>query len=306
MQSTARRVRVSASTSNLGPGFDLVGLALDRFLEVELRANSNARETALVLGEGCEEWPAGNQNLLVQAFSKAARARNIDPTVFELSVRSEIPVGRGMGSSGAARVAAVLLADSLLELPASRNELLEECIALEGHPDNATPALFGGLTLSFLDRGRAQVIEENVHESLGFALAWPDAQLETEQARRSLPQSVDFADALENPRRLAFLLEGLRSGDPRLIQLGSHDRLHERYRLPLIRGGREALESAREAGAHAAVISGSGSGMFAICRLGDQERIAAAMVRGFESAGARAIGEKCHIVRDGPRVITLG
>ncbi len=302
MEFHPRRVKVSASTSNLGPGFDLAGLAIDRFLEVELRAGATRAETQLELGTGCEDWPSAPSNRLVRAFHEAALRRGIDPRAFTLAVRSEIPVGRGFGSSGAASVAGVLLADSLAATRASRDALLAECIALEGHPDNATPALLGGFTLSFLDRGRAIVIESEVHESLGFAIAWPDAVLETEHARKILPQSVPFADAVENPRRLAALLAGLRRADRELLAAGSQDRLHERHRLPLIRGGKEALEAAREAGAFAAMISGSGSGMFAICELGAEARIAAALQRGFESAGARAIGVVAHMLREAPRV----
>ncbi len=199
----------------------------------------------------------------------------------------------------------MLLADSLSRAPATREALLAECIALEGHPDNATPALFGGFTLSFLVGTRAIVIESEVHESLGFAIAWPDAALETERARKLLPKTVAFSDAVENPRRLAALLAGLSRADPALLAVGSEDRLHERHRLPLIRGGREALEQAREAGAFAAMISGSGSGMFAICARGDEARIAAALVRGFENSGARAFGTRAHVVREAPRVVSL-
>ncbi|HUR27364.1 MAG TPA: homoserine kinase, partial [Planctomycetota bacterium] len=231
--------------------------------------------------------------------------RGVDAKRFVLRAASEIPVGRGLGSSGAATVAGVLLADSLAQEASPRAALLAECIAHEGHPDNATPALYGGFTLSFLAHARAVVIESEVHESLGFAIAWPDVALETERARSLLPKSVPFADAVENPRRLAALLAGLRSGDRALLEVGGEDRLHEVHRLPLIRGGREALAHAREAGAWAAMISGSGSGMFAICSRDDAPRIAAALVRGFESAGARAWGAEARLVREAPRVETL-
>ena len=302
MEISPRRVKVSASTSNLGPGFDLAGLALNRFLDVELRAGTGLRATHLELGAGCDEWPRENSNRLLQSFQKAAQRRDVHPRNFVLSVKSEIPLGRGLGSSAAASVAGVLLADSLAREPSTREQLLAECIALEGHPDNATPALFGGFTLSFQVGARTVVIESEVHESLGFAIAWPEFALETERARKLLPQTVAFSDAVENPRRLAALLAGMRRGDADLLAIGSEDRLHERYRLPLIQGGLEALQFAREAGAHAAMVSGSGSGMFAICARGQEERVAAALVRGFESGGARACGAQANMVREAPRV----
>ena len=304
MQPPSRSVRVSASTSNLGPGFDLAGLALDLFLDVELRAAPRRSSTGLELGDGCEEWPPAEDNRLIAAFVAAARARNLDPRAYVLSARTEIPLARGFGSSAAASVAGVLLAESLCDRATPRDELLDECVALEAHPDNATPALLGGFTLSFPIDGRVLVIEAPVSESLGFCIAWPEVPLETGRARALLPASVPFADAAENPKRLAALLEGLRRGDPALISAGAHDALHERYRLPAIVGAREALDLARSQGAHAALISGSGSGVFAICARGDEARIAAALVRGFESRGARAVGREAHIVRGAPRVRT--
>lgn len=303
MQPPLRSVRVSASTSNLGPGFDLAGLALDLFLDVELRAAPGLECTALELGAGCEDWPAAAHNRLITAFVAAARARGFDPREYVLRACTQIPLARGFGSSGAASVAGVLLADSLCLRATPRESLLAECIALEAHPDNATPALLGGFTLSFLVDGRATVIEAPVSDTLGFAIAWPEAALETSRARKLLPARVDFADAAENPKRLAALLEGLRSGDPALLSVGAHDSLHERYRLPAIQGAREALEQARAAGAHAALISGSGSGLFAICARGQESLIAEALVRGFQRGGARAQGREARIVRSAPRVL---
>ena len=146
------------------------------------------------------------------------------------------------------------------------------------------------------------MIEPPVCDSLGFAIAWPDVPLETAHARRLLPQQVAFSDATENPKRLAALLEGLRRGEPALLKIGSHDCLHERYRLPAIVGAREALECARAAGAHMAVVSGSGSGLFAICARGEEARVASAMLRGFEGQGARGECAAASIVRTPPRV----
>src|SRR6185369_11065728 len=123
----------------------------------------------------------------------------------------------------------------------------------------------GGCTLSVpLPNGRVKVVRQKLHPDLGFALAWPSKGLATPAARKALPANVPFGDAVENPRRLALLLEGLRTADPELLALGVEDRLHVPYRLPLIAGAKEALEAARASGAWLATISGSGSGLFAI------------------------------------------
>jgi homoserine kinase len=152
MQRAISSVRVSASTSNLGPGFDLAGLALDLFLDVEMLEDSTCDAIGLELGAGCSEWPRAENNLLVRALVAALERRRIAARRLVLRVNSQIPLARGFGSSGAACVAAVLLADSLAQTTTPRAELLAECIALEGHPDNATPALLGGFTLSFTRR----------------------------------------------------------------------------------------------------------------------------------------------------------
>lgn len=231
--------------------------------------------------------------------------RRLDPRGFDFRAESDIPIGRGFGSSAAATVAGVLLADAQCARASTREELLLECIEIEGHPDNATPALHGGFTLSLAAGARAFVIQAPLHESLGFAIAWPDVQLPTALARGLLPAQVPFSDAVENPRRLAILLEGLRLGLPAWIAHGSEDRLHERYRLPHIQGASQALAAARAAGAFAAWISGSGSGLFAVGARGDEARLADALVRGFSSANASAIGAPAAAVFTTPHVVAI-
>ena len=125
--------------------------------------------------------------------------------------------------------------------------------------------------------------------TLGFALAWPATPLFTDEARAALPASVPFADAVENPRRLALLLEGLRSGDPELLALGVVDRLHERFRRALIHGSNEACEAAIGEGAFAACLSGAGSGLVAIGPLDAMEGVAAALASPLEGGVGRAV-----------------
>jgi homoserine kinase len=296
-------VRVPASTSNLGPGFDLLGLAFSMFLEVELRGGSSGSHR-LLLGEGAEAWPTGSDNKLLAAFEGCRRAAGEsarDP--FDFAVRSEIPLGRGFGSSAAAFVAGVLLANHLASRPLTGEELLALAIELEGHPDNVTPALLGGCTLTLPRAGAAPVVvRQPLHTTLAMVVAWPEQPLETALARRLLPASVPFADAVENPRRLALLLEGLRTGDPELLSLGQVDRLHERYRLPRIPGGAQALQAAREAGAWLATVSGSGSGLFAIGPRAAVAGIAEAFVTGFREGGAVAQARAVEPVAAAPAV----
>ena len=315
-------VRVPATTSNLGPGFDCLGLALSLELGVTLRASSSAAPGEVrVRADGVDGWPlAGDagagEDLLVRAL-RAGLARfggGAGEAGLELAVASEIPIARGLGSSGAAVVAGLLLAAELAPARPSRAELLALAIELEGHPDNAAPALEGGLCLASADGPRPRVVRYEPHASLGFAVAWPPTRLATSEARALLPERVTLADAVANARGLALLLEGLRSGDPELLRLGEADRLHVPHRLPRIPGGATALAAARAAGAYLATVSGSGTALFAIGPRGGEPPIAEAMrsaldlarAGGAQDTGApAAVGRAVQVVGGPARVTRL-
>jgi homoserine kinase len=262
---SALHVRTPCSTSNLGPGFDFLGLALELWLDVECRPAAGGVHE-LELGEDQSgEWPREG-NLLLEAFDRAHRALGGEPAPQRFAVRSEIPLGRGLGSSGAAVAAGLLLgAATAGERQPDRDRLARLGLALEGHPDNSTASLFGGCTLAVpLEGGVLTVLQQPLFAGLRFAVAWPSCGLSTTLAREALPTQVPFADAVENPRRLALLLEGLRSGRHDLLAAGIEERLHVRARSALIPGAAAALAAARSAGAPAATISGSGSALVAI------------------------------------------
>ncbi len=266
-------VRTPASTSNLGPGFDLLGLALELWLEVECEGSPGPQHELVLADDASTTWPAARHNLLCTAFDLALEHFGARPRPSRFEVRSEIPLCRGLGSSGAA-IAAGLQLGALtagVEEP-DLLQLAELGLALEGHPDNSTASLFGGCTLAVpLEGGALKVVQQPLAESLIFAVAWPSRVVSTEDARRVLPDHVRFEDAVENPRRLALLLEGLRTAEPELLALGTQDRLHVAARTALIPGAHEAVQAALEAGAFAATISGSGSTLIA---LHTEERVA--------------------------------
>lgn len=299
----AARVRVPASTSNLGPGFDLVGLAVTLYLDVELR-RGESREPTLDLTDGSvAQWPPLADNLLLRGFRRGCELSGAAETRATLIPRSAIPLSRGLGSSGAAVVAGLLLGASVGPREVERATLLAHAIELEGHPDNATPALLGGCVLALAVANEAPaVVRVSPHPSLAFAVAWPAVPLETKFARSILPRTVPFADAVENPRRLALLLEGLRTGDARLLGLGAEDRLHVPYRLPHIPGGITALDAARAAGAWLATVSGSGSALFAIASHDAIAEVANAMKLALHAAAPPASAHVVELAHDAPRV----
>lgn len=297
-------VSVPASTSNLGPGFDFLGLALSLHLRVRLHPSDGERRIEPASGYAVD-WPNTPDNLLVRAFDLASsRLSSERATRSRFEVHSDIPVARGLGSSGAAIAAGLLLASALARRPASMDELLAWGLELEGHPDNSSAALLGGCTLSVpRPGGGLRVVKQELHPTLGFALAWPEARLSTHEARGVLPRTVKFEDAVENPRRLALLLEGLRTADPELLRLGSEDRLHVAYRLPLIAGAENALVNAREQGAWLATISGSGSALIAIGPRDRAEAIASSMAEALRANGGKAESRVVEPVLTAPRVV---
>src|SRR5262245_32569905 len=231
-------VRVCASTSNLGPGFDVLGLALDLWLTLKARELATTGSARFLRREGeARHWPGDERDLALRAF-RCAYERLGGTRAVELTADSQIPLSRGLGSSGAAIAAGLLLGAELAPERAPREQLLAWAIELEGHPDNVAPALFGGCVfVAPLGAGVPSAVQVPLHASLGFAVAWPDATLETSFARSLLPREVPHKVAVETARRLACLIEGLRSGDAQLIAVANDDVLHVPYRLPHIPSG---------------------------------------------------------------------
>ena len=297
-------VRVPASTSNIGPGFDCLGLALDLFSEVHLHGPIEGDvHTRSVRGSATSSWPALENDLTIRAFERACEVFEVPAQKYHFEITTEIPIARGLGSSGAAVAAGIRLARFLAKTPPNLETELALGIAIEGHPDNVTASLVGGATLCvpIPNQAPAWTPVECSHE-LGFALAWPKEPLATLDARRVLPAQVEFADALENPRRLGLLLAGLKTADARLLELGGEDRLHQRYRLPLIPGAAEALSAARQKGAWLSCLSGSGSALFAIGPIDAMGEVAEAMRIGLETARPGALARVSKIVLEGATV----
>lgn len=302
------QVRVPGSTSNLGPGFDCLGLALSIYLTVECLPRE---------GEGIEWgpstgtakfWPEGEDNLLVQALRRGLHGLGAPIPGIELRAHSDIPVARGLGSSGAAIAAGLSLARVLAGEDPDHPpgpDILQWALEMEGHPDNSTASLLGGCTLGVPLATGLRVVQQDVHPSIGIALAWPSTCLTTEESRSALPDSLPHVDASENPRRLALLLEGLRKGEGELLREGLVDGLHVPYRLPLIPGGKAALEAACGAGAYGATISGSGSALVSLGPKDQMEVVAEAMAAALDPGGAPAEGRVAEPVLGFPRVTRL-
>jgi homoserine kinase len=283
-------VRVPCSTSNLGAGFDCIGLAFDRYIDAGFEPGGDRltveRSGTLALLPGPD-----TDDLLVLAFLAELRRRGLSDVRGALFATSTIPIGRGLGSSAAATVAGIALATSACGQTLDRDAALASAVVLEGHPDNAAPALFGGLVaVAYTEHSTPRALRLPLSGEIAFVFAAPDVTVSTKRARAALPQQVPHSAAVRNLGRLAALLYGLANADRAALIVGFSDELHVPYRLPLIPGATAVMRAAEQAGAWAVTISGSGSGLLAACPHGMEQRVLTAMRDTFAREGAAGDG----------------
>lgn len=280
-------VTVPATTANLGPGFDCLGLALGLYNEVtftaEMGPESKGKFTLTISGEGIGRLPTDNGNLVARAAECVFLKVGQRPPGLHIHQQNNIPVGSGLGSSAATVLAGMLAANALVEDRLSQAELLQLAVQMEGHPDNIAPALHGGLTL---------VVQENNHlhvEQIGVpplrvVIVLPDFDLPTVTARAALPPQVPYADAVFNAGRLGLLLQALATADYSKLRLAMQDRLHQPYRLGLIPGATDAFTAAYLAGAAGVALSGAGPSVIAFAP-DNLEAIGRSIANAFAGAG---------------------
>ena len=279
----AVRVRVPATTANLGPGFDCLGLALDLWNEAEFCLEGSGLSIEM-RGEGAERLPRNADNLIARTFASVYARLGLDfPTGLRISVNSGVPTSSGLGSSAAAALLGFLGADALSGSRLGPDEILQMASDLEGHADNVSAAALGGLTVS-LYTGSSWLVRRYDVPVLRASLVLPDIDLPTSVARQALPKAVPRGDAVFNLGRTAMVAEAMRAGDLDLLAQVMDDRLHQPYRLPLIRGAAEAMEAAKQLGAKAVAISGAGPSLIAFCA-GESRPVGQAMAAAFASLG---------------------
>lgn len=253
-------VRVPATSANLGPGFDSLGLALDLWDDVVVTAGGEGVEVT-VTGEGAGAVPADARHLVVRAVHRALDALGEPHPGLRLSCTNRIPHGRGLGSSAAAVVAGLLagralVADGRQRLP--DDQLLALASEMEGHPDNAAACLLGGLTLAWSDGTGVHAVRLEPRPDLRATVLVPGTQLATETARGLLPVSVPHADAAHAAGRAALLVAALTgAADGALLLPATEDRLHQDYRAAAMPATAELVRTLRAAGLPA-VVSGAG------------------------------------------------
>ena len=255
----AKAVRVPASSSNLGPGFDALSLALEIYLRVEVETgSSNNGRRVVSSGVDSEKMPEGEDNLIVRVLDCVAGRRNREVAPAVLKVRNEIPLARGLGSSSTAILAGISCYEILAEERLSVEEIFEYAREFEPHPDNLAAGLFGSLTVSATsEKGGAVFSKTLVPAGLTPVLVIPDFELPTEKARGVLPEHYTRRDLVFNMQRSALVVAALGGGDWELLSEAMRDRVHQPYRAALIPGLEEVL-AMEEEGLRGIALSGSG------------------------------------------------
>lgn len=272
-------VRVPATSANLGPGYDAVGLALSLYMRVSLeRAPDPLVE---VRGAGEDLIPRGPEHPAYRAASFVADFIGEPDVCFHLVQENAIPPARGLGGSAAALVGGAVAANDLLGRAIAAPDLLNIVCELDGHPDNAAPALLGGLVIgSLTPEGIRSVRLEP--QGLKTVVAVPDFAVSTTAARQALPTEVSHRDAVFNVGRAGLLLGALATGEYRLLDVAMQDRLHQSYRAHLIPGLEDVIATAHDTGAYGACLSGSGPTVLAFVPEELAPKVARAMRAAFE------------------------
>jgi homoserine kinase len=308
-------IKVPATSANLGPGFDALGLALDLWNETRLSTDSSTdfladermgstdfgaeermrvtdgvtdarikRMSVAVRGEGEGLLATNEKNLIVRVAQKLAERLGKTLPPFHAECRNQIPLSSGLGSSAATIVTGLLAGNALLGNPLSKEEILNLASEMEGHPDNVAPALLGGLVVSTVSEGKVTAHPVSLGMDVHITIALPDFYISTKQARAVLPKKISLKNAVHNISRAVLVTEAFRMGDFKLLGEAMTDQIHQPHRLKLIPGAQSALEAAREAGAAAVALSGAGPSLIAFSSTAEAG-VGEAMKRAYEAAG---------------------
>lgn len=274
-------VRVAATSANLGPGFDSLGIALEIAQDVTLRVGPGGGSNGLA-------------RLVLDAARSAYRLAHVEvPAEMDATGEPTIPIGRGLGASAAARAAGIVGANALMGGRLSDDQMLALGAGLEGHADNMAPALFGGLRIVVREGDQFTHLAAPIADGLSVVVFIPDFEMPTAESRRLLPQTLPKEDAVHNIGRAAMLVAALGSGAWDKLALATQDRLHQPARARIFPAMPQVFEAAREAGAHCAYLSGGGSTIAAFAT-DRQDAIARAML---EQAAALGYSGRTLVTR---------
>ena len=245
-------IKVPATSANLGPGFDSLGLALELYATFHVELSDRLHIS------GCPAQYANEDNLFATAYRFRMNQLGLKPEPFTLKIESDIPLARGLGSSAVFIVAGTVAAHVLHGLDFTLPEIVDAATQFEGHADNVAPAVYGGLCATMIVDGEVLVQRYPIHPSLCFYFIVPDFELLTHLTRVALPDKYVFSDVVSSIAKVPFLLKGLENGDQRQIDASIQDVIHQPYRMPLIHQSEEVIRLLKGFGIRSAYISGAG------------------------------------------------
>ncbi len=278
------KVKVPATTANLGPGFDIFGASLSLYNELEVSLVSDPKKAKfVVVGEGRKILPKDERNILWKAMTAVFEELGVKDKYtlksFNIKLTNNIPLSSGLGSSSAARAAGIVAANKICGNKLSKEEMLKIGIKLEGHPDNIVPAFYGGVCVSVKDDNGDFDIVKLPTLKMKAVVCTPGFELATERSRNILPEKYDRKDIVFNGARIALLTKAFCMGDFSILKEAMKDKLHQPYRAKLIPVMQELISSAIEAGAYGACLSGSGPSMIAFCSAAKAKDISKVMAK---------------------------
>ena len=292
-------VRAPATTANMGPGFDSMGMALELFNTISVAGAGSYSMT--ITGNGERELSRGPDNMVCRGISAVYEAAGQPTPPLAVRCHNEIPLRRGLGSSAAAISGGMVAANALLGDPLDTADLLRLADAIEGHPDNVAPALYGGCQIVIRTGETLTSIGCPVDPGLGVALLVPDVEIPTDEARAVMPERIPMQDAVHNIGRAALLSLALSRGDADRLALATQDALHQPYRAPLFPPMTGAFQAALDAGACGVFLSGSGSTILALTVSGP-EAVAQAML---DEVTRQGVGATTLVTRPSAKGVTV-
>lgn len=259
------KIKIPATSANIGSGFDSLGVAVGMYNTVEMELS----DSVLVESLDNAPIPLDEHNLVYKTAKYLFDICGKPLSGLHIRQQSVIPLARGLGSSSACIVAGLMGANLLMQSPLSREEIVNMAANMEGHPDNSTPAILGGQVTAAMENGKVYYCRQEVKSDIRFAAIIPDFELKTSIARTALPKEVPHKDAVYNLSRAALMAASLATGRYENLRVACNDRLHQPYRLSLIPGAAQVIDSCLEFGAYGAYISGAGSTLMAMVPAGD-------------------------------------
>jgi homoserine kinase len=257
-------IKIPATSANMGPGFDCLGVALDLYNYLEIEETVSGLEIT-----GCEEFYCNETNLIYSSMQKCFEVLNYQPKGLKINIKGNIPISRGLGSSAACIVGGVMAANELAGGKLTKAQLLEIANAIEGHPDNVAAALIGGMTIAVQDKGKVYYENVKVADNLRFCAMIPDFTLSTMEARAALPNMLTYEDAIFNISRATLLVTALTNGNYDLIKYACEDALHQPYRSKLIPGYDEIVDKIKDLDYLGVFLSGAGPTIMVIIKSTD-------------------------------------